>query len=91
MKTKQIMSSGILAGLVMLVVAMLIGQLFNMLIPGLMAEYENTSLFRAFSDPLMTWYFVYFFVLGIGLAWIWSMVRSKVDGHKPFNKVNNFV
>ena len=83
MKKCKITGPGLLAGLVMLVVGMVVGQLLNFLMPGLVDEYSNTALFRAWEDPIMSFYFVYFFALGLGLAWIWDKVKDKVKGKKP--------
>ena len=73
---KKIVLTGILAGLAMLIVAILVSQLFNLAFPSLQAEYENANLFRPWSDPKMSIFFAYPFVLGIALAWLWNKIKS---------------
>jgi hypothetical protein len=72
---KRIIVMGLLGGAIMLAIAMLLNPFFQALAPSLKAEYENPRLFRPWSDPLMSLYFVHPFLLGIILAWIWSRVR----------------
>ena len=79
-KCKKYIVHGLLAGLMMLVVGMLAGWIINMLFPGLATQYESSQVLRPMNDPLMIWYFVYFFVLGIGIAWLWEMLKDKVKG-----------
>lgn len=71
---------GLLAGLVILIVSMIVDYLFRLAVPALQMEYENTSIFRAWSDPLMSLYFLYPFILGVLLAWIWGSVKSVISG-----------
>jgi hypothetical protein len=73
---KKIVIVGLLGGLIMLAIGMLTSPIFQALAPSLKTEYENPSLFRPWSDPLMSLYFVHPFLLSIILAWIWSRVRT---------------
>lgn len=75
---KKILLPGIVAGIVMLIVGMVVSQLFGMVVPTLMAEYNNPNLFRPWDDPLMSLYFLYPFYLGIALAWVWDKVKLLV-------------
>jgi hypothetical protein len=75
---KKIVLPGLLAGAAMLVLSVGISFLFNTVFPGLKAEYVNPALFRPWSDPLMSLYFVYPFVLGLILAWFWSRIKSTI-------------
>lgn len=79
---KKILFSGLVAGFVMLVVSMIISMLFGVVFPSIQAEYSTAGLFRPWSDPLMSLYFAYPFVLGLILAWIWDktkgLLREKV-------------
>ncbi len=77
---KKIVVPGLVAGLAMLVVSMIVGKLFNLAFPSLMAEYQNTALFRPWSDPVMNIYWAQPFILGLILAWIWDMTKSLVAG-----------
>lgn len=78
MNNMQILIKGLLAGAVILVVGMLLSPAFQALAPGLKAEYQNPDLFRPWSDPIMSLYFVHPFLLGIILAWIWNKVSAVV-------------
>lgn len=64
----------------MLATGLLVGQVFNVLIPSLTEEYKNENLFRAWTDPVMSLYFVHPFVLGLIMAWIWSYIRPLLPG-----------
>lgn len=77
---KKIVLPGLVAGIIILLVGIGIGYLLNPIFPQLTTEYENFLIFRPWDDPLMKLYFIYPFVLGIILAWIWN--KSK----KLFNK-----
>jgi hypothetical protein len=48
--------------------------------PGLAAEYQNPALFRPWSDPLMSIYFAFPFLLGLALAWVWDRVKGLLPG-----------
>ena|SRR3989344_6534424 len=73
---KKIFLQGIIAGCAGLVMALVMNVVINFIFPGLVFEYDNPSLFRPWSDPLMSLYFVYPFVLGIVLAFVFSKTRK---------------
>lgn len=77
---KKIIVSGLAAGAAMLVVGFAAGYLFMFIFPSLTAEYSNTALFRPWADPIMSFYFVHPFAVGLILAWVWSRVRGVVGG-----------
>lgn len=77
---------GLIAGAIMLPVGMLIGQLFQAVAPSIKIEYENTQLFRPWSDPIMSIMFVHPFIVGIILAWIWDITKGVVKGNVPMEK-----
>ena len=77
---KKIIVPGLLAGLAMLIVGLIVSQLFNLAAPSQMGEYENTALFRPWSDPLMNIYWAHPFIVGLILAWIWDMTKGLVSG-----------
>ncbi|MDD4351901.1 MAG: hypothetical protein PHU71_02875 [Candidatus Gracilibacteria bacterium] len=84
---KKIVWLGLLAGLLTLLVGTGITYLMNFLSPSLAAEYQNTALFRAWDDPLMSLFFAYPFVLCLALAWFWHKVKKVLtDG-----KIRDFV
>ena len=77
---KKIVLPGIVAGLAMLIVGVIVGQIFNAVFPSLMAEYQNTNLFRPWSDPIMNIYWAHPFIVGLILAWIWNLTKGLVAG-----------
>ncbi|OGZ65638.1 MAG: hypothetical protein A2812_03405 [Candidatus Staskawiczbacteria bacterium RIFCSPHIGHO2_01_FULL_36_16] len=76
MNVKRILVSGLLAGLVIFIASMLTSKIFGVIFPWLNAEYQNESIFRPWSDPLMLLYFLYPFLLGIILAWFWQKTKN---------------
>lgn len=83
---KKIIIPGLIAGVVMLVVGMGFGFALEALFPNLAAEYNNPALFRPWSDPLMSVYFVEPFVLGVILAWFWSMTKGLIKQKDAIKK-----
>lgn len=83
---KKTLITGIIAGAAMLVLGLAIGQVFAKLAPSLKTEYENPNLFRPWTDPLMSLYFVQPFVLGILLAWVWNMTKGVIKGDTVLQK-----
>ena len=77
---KNILLPGIAAGVTMLVVSMIFSWVLSALAPHLAGEYANAALFRPWSDPLMSLFFLYPFVLGIGLAWVWDRLKGVLPG-----------
>jgi len=80
MNLKKILVPGLVAGLAMLIVGMIVGMALNALLPSVAMEYENTNLFRPWSDPIMNIYYACPFILGIVLAWIWDKIKSVIPG-----------
>lgn len=73
---KKIILPGLLVGLVNFIASMLVSKIFGVVFPALNAEYQNTNLFRPWTDPLMLLFFVYPFLLGIILAWFWEKTKT---------------
>ncbi|MCF8064541.1 MAG: hypothetical protein K9K65_10060 [Desulfarculaceae bacterium] len=73
---KRRFKAGMLAGLLILVILM--GQSFisSWLSPTLAEQYNNTALYRPWSVPVMWLIFLYPFLLGLALAWIWDKVKG---------------
>ena len=67
---------GLLAGLLMLGMGVFIGEVFLFFFPSIKSEYENPSLFRPWSDPIMSIYYVVPFLEGVILAWIWVYTKK---------------
>lgn len=72
----KIIKVGLAGGLAMFVLSMVMGKITGVLFPSLMVEYTNPSLFRPWSDPLMSLYFLYPFVQGFVVAFVWEMFKE---------------
>ena len=83
---RNIIVTGLLAGLIVLVVSVGLSFLSNLLLPDLMAEYANTELFRPWNDPLMSIYFAYPFIMGLALAWFWNRVKSTFRANSAWSR-----
>lgn len=79
-------ATGLLAGAVMLILGMLIGQVFHLFIPSLKTEYENPQLFRPWSDPMMSLYFIVPFINGIIFAWLWSLTKQDIHAENKLER-----
>ncbi|MGE0077670.1 MAG: hypothetical protein AB7S48_07415 [Bacteroidales bacterium] len=77
---KKYISTSLLAAIAGFAANMAIGFLFVFLIPSLNGEYENTTIFRPWEDPLMSLYFLHPFYVAFILAWIWTKVKTLVSG-----------
>jgi len=73
---KKIITPGFAAGLVMMLIGIILSKGYNFILPSLQAEYENSHLFRPWSDPLMSLYFVHPVLIGLLLAWIWDKTKT---------------
>ena len=78
---KKIIGVGLLAGVLMLITGMLTGQVFHFFIPSLKEEYLNPNLFRPWSDPIMSLYFLHPFIVGVIFAWIWNRTKQLFPGN----------
>jgi len=68
---------GLLAGFLILIVGLGLNWIIGMLIPEVQNEYQNTSIFRPWQDPLMLVYFAYPFVLAVALSFLWDKIKAK--------------
>ena len=78
---KKVLLPGLIAGVLMAIAGMIIGQVGNVIWPSLMAEYSNTEMFRAWDDPLMMLFFLYPLILGVSLAWVWDKAKGLFKGN----------
>jgi hypothetical protein len=86
---KKIIWPGILAGIAILILNMAIGYLF-MILPSVAADYKNASIMRQWQDPLMLlFFFVYPFILGIALSWVWDKSKGLFKG-SAWKRATNF-
>lgn len=60
----------------MLAASMVLNQLYNFIFPAVSQEYLNPSLFRPWTDPLMSFIFIHPFVVGLILAWVWDKTKD---------------
>jgi len=77
---KKIILPTLLIGLINFLASMLVSQIFGVAFPSIAAEYQNPSLFRSQSDPLMILFFLYPFLLAFILAWLWRKTKN-IFGH----------
>ena len=76
---KKIMWMGFVSGIVMLILTLLVGFLV-MAIPSVAADYKNPDIKRPMQDPLMTLFYVYPFLFGGILAWVWERSKTLFGG-----------
>ena len=76
---KKILLPGLLAGIATLAISMALSFLF-MKFPSVSMDYANSNLIRPWKDPLMSLFFLYLFVQGIILAWVWNKSKSLFQG-----------
>lgn len=72
----KIFLQGLLAGVAVFIVSFLVNMGSEQILPSLAQEFKNPNMFRPWSDPLMSLFFVYPFVLGIVLSFIWNKVKK---------------
>ncbi|MFH1199936.1 MAG: hypothetical protein V1708_02625 [Candidatus Micrarchaeota archaeon] len=70
----KVFRTGLVAGLVMLVVSFALMSLWSALFPSITGEYANLFLFRPWGDPLMNLFFIQPFIVGIALAYVFEKV-----------------
>lgn len=71
---------GLLAGLAILVLGVIFNFVLEALIPSLAKEYQNPSLMRPWTDPLMIIFFAYPFILGIVASYFWNLLAKNFSG-----------
>ena len=81
MSLNKIFIGGI-SGMVMLIISILLSKFSEIIFPSLRIEYENTYLFRPWSDPLMSVYYLVPFLIGIILVWIWDSIHEIIEGSR---------
>ncbi|OGG00632.1 hypothetical protein A2Y99_05280 [Candidatus Gottesmanbacteria bacterium RBG_13_37_7] len=87
---KKIVLPSLVAGIVMVVTNMIVGQIFHGLFPTLILEYNNPSLFRPWSDPIMSLFLLYPFILAIILVIVWEKVDKLISGKTHAEKALRF-
>ena len=77
---KKIVIPGIVAAIASFVATYGLNNLFSIIWPSLTVEYESTNMFRPWSDPLMSLFFIQPFILSIVIAWIWDKTKQLFTG-----------
>ncbi len=77
---KRVVIFGLVAGALMLAVSIVLGLILSAVFPDAMAEYSNSEIFRQWDDPLMYYFILHPFVMGIILSFIWLKVRGLIGG-----------
>lgn len=75
---KKILTSGLLAGVVLLVFSIGVLYFTAKVVPSLGEEYYN-PIFRSSSDRNVFFY-IHPFILGIALAWFWERFKGQFEG-----------
>lgn len=78
---KNVITTGLAAGVVMLAVGLLLMPVWSAVFPNIQGEYAS-GLFRPWNDPLMTLYFAHPFVLGLAMAYLFEYMKPalKIKG-----------
>jgi len=71
---------GLLAGFLNFIVGLGLNYVVNLAFPSIALEYQNEAIFRPWSDPLMMVYFLYPFILGVVLAYLWMFIQNRLEG-----------
>ncbi|MBN1792677.1 hypothetical protein JW826_03255 [Candidatus Woesearchaeota archaeon] len=87
---KKVLWPGLVAGVAMLITGMIVTMAVSAIFPGLAVQYENTSLFRAWEDPLMSLFFAAPILLGLILSHIWSHAKNLFKHKKPCKRGAHF-
>jgi hypothetical protein len=69
-----------IAGITMLVMGLAVSEFVAMVEPSIAAEYENINIFRPWSDPLMSFYWIMPFLTAFVLLWLWNFTKSLIKG-----------
>lgn len=75
---KKIVLLGFVVGIIMLVLGFITSSVVNLVMPGISEEYKNPQIFRPWSDPLMSLYFVQPFIVGCIISFIWDKTKKLI-------------
>ena len=87
---KKVVKYGLIAGILMAVSGMLLSFLFGIIFPSINAVYQDTMIFRAMNDPLMSLFWLYPIVLGFVFSFIWDKTRKLFKQKKVCKKAMSF-
>ena len=77
---------GFASGVIILQVSLLSSFIIYLIQPSIQKEYENEVIFRSWSDPLMSYFYIEPFILGFVLLWIWDKTKSLIKGKNLLQK-----
>lgn len=84
MKNRYLLA--LVVGVILLITNMVLTMLFEVAFPALMSEYEN-PVFRPWSDPIMSLFFLYPIALGLILTHVWFRTRKSWKNGLDFGLV----
>lgn len=70
----------VIIGFANLLLGITINFLVQWFLPSIALEYQNESIFRPWSDPLMIIFFAYPFILAWASSYVWDLIEKKVIG-----------
>lgn len=83
---RRVIFIGILAGVTMLIMSFAWSAISNLLWPALTLEYQNPQIFRPWSDPLMSLFFLHPIIVGVILSWLWSQTNHLIKKERPWSR-----
>lgn len=75
-----IIKRGLIAGVVNLIIGFGLNFGIGFILPSVAKEYQNPSIFRPWTDPLMMIFFAYPFIFGFVAAYFWGIIADKFKG-----------
>jgi len=78
---KRILLPGFLISIPIIVISVGSGYLLGAICPSIAQQYNNTQLYRPWSQWVMWLIFVYPFWIGFALAWVWDKVKGLFKGN----------
>ena len=76
----------LLAGTFNLILGFVLNWFIGLIFPSITQEYMTSSLFRPWTDPLMTVYFLYPYLLGFSMAYFWPIIEKNLKGKDVLSK-----
>lgn len=73
---KKIILPGIVAGIGMAIIGFILNFLFGWIFPSFQAIYTDTTIFIAMDTARSALFWIYPLVLGIGLAWLYTVIND---------------
>lgn len=82
----KLIIQGLLAGVGIFIASMAVSFFSQLLMPNLTAEYINPDVFRPWTDPIMSLFYVYPFVLGVILSFVWDKTKRLVADKEYYKR-----